>query len=84
MYLPNNQFQLHNRCASHVNPECKLGVNRVHLLPPVCICPTVLDRQHSVLKEKKSSRSQGSSRSDKSITRSESTATDASGNVSVK
>ena len=76
-------FQLHNKCASHVDPECKLGVNRVHLLPPTCICPTVLDRQHSVLKEKKSNRSQSSSRSIKSISRSESSTTDGSVNVSV-
>ena len=48
---------LHNRCASHVNPECSLGVNRVHVLPPIAICPTVLDRQHSVAKEKHSQRS---------------------------
>lgn len=47
-------FQLHNRCASHVTPECNLGVNSIHLLPPICICPTVLDRQHSVSKEKHS------------------------------
>ena len=47
-------IQLHNRCASHVSPDCNLGVNRVHILPPVSICPTVLDRQHSVSKEKNS------------------------------
>jgi len=47
-------FQLHNRCASHVTPECNLGINSIHLLPPICICPTVLDRQHSVSKEKHS------------------------------
>jgi len=51
---------LHNRCASHVNPECSLGVNRVHVLPPVSICPTILDRQHSVAKEKHSQRSRKS------------------------
>ena len=51
---------LHNRCASHVNPDCNLGVNRVHVLPPVAICPTVLDRQHSVAKEKHSQRSKNS------------------------
>jgi len=47
-------FQLHNRCTSHVTPECNLGINSIHLLPPICICPTVLDRQHSVSKEKHS------------------------------
>ena len=49
-----------SRCASHVSPECNLGVNRVHILPPVAICPTVLDRQHSVSKEKLSQRSKNS------------------------
>ena len=48
------------RCASHVSPECNLGVNRVHILPPVAICPIVLDRQHSVSKEKLSQRSKNS------------------------
>ena len=50
-------LMLHNRCASHVSPECTLGVNGVHVLPPISICPTVLDRQHSVAKEKHSQRS---------------------------
>lgn len=45
-------FQLHNRCASSVSPECDLGENRVHILPPTSICPIVLDRQRSVSKEK--------------------------------
>ena len=53
-------FFLSSRCASHVSPECNLGVNRVHILPPVAICPTVLDRQHSVSKEKLSQRSKNS------------------------
>ena len=51
---------LHNRCSSQVSPECNLGVNRVHILPPISICPTVLDRQHSVAKEKHSQRSKNS------------------------
>jgi hypothetical protein len=49
-------LQLHNRCASHVSPECKLGPNHVHIVPPISICPTVLDRQRSVSKDKHSQR----------------------------
>ena len=45
-------LQYHNRCAAQVNPECRLGLNKVHVLPPTSICPTVLDRQRSVSKEK--------------------------------
>jgi hypothetical protein len=40
-----------------VNPECKLGANRVHIVPPIAICPTVLDRQRSLSKEKQSNKS---------------------------
>ena len=45
-------FQLHNRCASQVSSDCTLGSHKLHVLPPTAICPTVLDRQRSVCKEK--------------------------------
>jgi diacylglycerol kinase (ATP) len=48
-------FQLHNRCASQVKPECTLGDHRLHILPPTAICPIVLDRQRSITKEYKRS-----------------------------
>ena len=46
------QFQLHNRCASQVSTDCKLGPHRSHVLPPTSICPTVLDRHRSTIREK--------------------------------
>lgn len=46
-------LQLHNRCASQVKPECNFGEHRVHVLPPTAICPTVLDRQKSITREKR-------------------------------
>lgn len=45
-------MKLHNRCASQVSPDCSLGPHKVHVLPPTAICPTVLDRQRSVCREK--------------------------------
>jgi len=38
------QMTLHNKCASQLRPDCTLGQNREHIIPPSCICPAVLER----------------------------------------
>uniref|UniRef100_A0A8C5EIX2 Diacylglycerol kinase n=1 Tax=Gouania willdenowi TaxID=441366 RepID=A0A8C5EIX2_GOUWI len=64
------QITLHNKCASHVKPECDCGALKDHILPPNSICPVVLVRAERQSTLRKDSRCSQSSRGKMSRTNS--------------
>lgn len=58
------QLTLHNKCVQQVRPDCTLGEHAVHILPPISICPIVLDRQRSLSQSRRGGSRHGSSASD--------------------
>ncbi|CAM9330532.1 unnamed protein product [Lampetra fluviatilis] len=69
------QITLHNKCASHVKPECDCGPLKDHVLPPSSICPIVLDRKATLQKSESSSPTQQRRTSERSSMRRENSVT---------
>ncbi|XP_043987014.1 diacylglycerol kinase beta isoform X2 [Gambusia affinis] len=61
------QATYHNKCASHVKPECDGGIMKDHILLPSYICPAVLDH-YSTVKRRESDPTPNASPDDTSKT----------------